>query len=165
MKKVAIVMGSINDYSAVKPACEILKDFGVEISVRVLSAHRTPNEAHTLAINAIKDGYEVIIGCAGKAAHLAGVLAASTTLPVIALPIKSSTMDGLDSLLSMVQMPPGIPVACVAINGAVNAGLLAVQMMALKHADLAEKLIEYKEKMRIKILEDDKKLQEEIEKL
>lgn len=162
MPKVAIVMGSKNDFIAVKGAITILKDFRVETIVRVLSAHRTPDEAQKLASTAIEEGIEVIIGCAGKAAHLAGVLAANTVLPVIGLPIKSSTMDGLDSLLSTVQMPTGIPVATVAINGSENAALLAVQILSLKYPYLQDKLKEYKETMKQKILADDKKLQKEL---
>lgn len=162
MPKVAIVMGSKSDFSVVKNTIEVLKNFGVETTVRVLSAHRTPEEAHKLSVTAIEDGIEVIIGCAGKAAHLAGVLAASTVLPVIGLPIKSSTMDGLDSLLSTVQMPTGIPVATVAINGSENAAILAVQILSLKYPHLREKLVSYKEEMRTKILADDKNLQEEL---
>lgn len=162
MPKVAIVMGSKNDFSAVKSATTVLKDFGVQTEVRVLSAHRTPEEAHKLSATAIEEGFEVIIGCAGKAAHLAGVLAANTVLPVIGLPIKSSTMDGLDSLLSTVQMPAGIPVATVAINGSENAALLAVQILSLRYPDLQKKLWDYKETMKQKILADDKALQEEI---
>ena len=108
MAKVGIVMGSISDLSVVTPAVDILKEFGVEVEVRVMSAHRTPNEAHDFAQNAIANGIEVLISAAGKAAHLGGVLASFTTLPVIGLPIKSSTMDGMDSLLSTVQMPAGV---------------------------------------------------------
>ena len=160
MPKVLIVMGSINDLKTVKEAVDVIKEFGVEAVARVLSAHRTPNEAHDLSVNAIKNGFEVIIGCAGKAAHLAEVLAASTTLPVIGLPILSSTLDGLDSLLSVVQMPQGIPVATVAINGAHNAGLLALQILGIKYPEIAKKLSDYKQKMAKKILEDDAKLQE-----
>lgn len=163
MPKVAIVMGSKNDFPVIKPALEVLDSFGIERVVRVLSAHRTPDEAHALAKNAEKDGIEVIIGCAGKAAHLAGVLAAGTILPVIGLPIKSSTMDGLDSLLSTVQMPTGIPVATVAINGSENAALLAAQILGLKYPQVKKALQNYKENMRQKILSDDKALQEEID--
>lgn len=164
MAKVGIVMGSVNDLDAVKPAIDILKDFGVECEARVISAHRTPNEAHDFASNAEDNGIEVIIACAGKAAHLAGVMAAFTTLPVIGLPIKSSTMDGMDSLLSTVQMPAGIPVATVAINGALNAGLLAIQMLSIKYDDLKTKLGEYKVTMAQKVNEQDRKLQEELKK-
>ena len=121
MAKAAVVMGSLSDLDAVRPCIDILKKFGVEVAARVISAHRTPDTAHEFASNAEKDGIEVLICAAGKAAHLGGVMAAFTPLPVIGLPIKSSTMDGLDSLLSMVQMPGGIPVATVAIDGAENA--------------------------------------------
>lgn len=164
MAKVGIVMGSVNDLNAVKPAIDILKEFGVACEARVISAHRTPNEAHDFASNAEANGIEVIIACAGKAAHLAGVMAAFTTLPVIGLPIMSSTMDGLDSLLSTVQMPAGIPVATVAINGALNAGLLAIQMLSIKYDDLKTKLSEYKVTMAKKVNEQDMKLQEELKK-
>ena len=164
MAKVGIVMGSISDLSVVEPAIDILKKFGVEVEVRVISAHRTPIEAHDFASNAIKNGIEVIISAAGKAAHLGGVMAAFTTLPVIGLPIKSSTMDGLDSLLSTVQMPNGVPVATVAINGGQNAGLLAIQMLALKYNDLQEKLAKYKEDMAESVREADRKLNMELNK-
>ena len=132
MAKVAIVMGSNSDLPVVKGAIDKLKQFGVEYEARVISAHRTPQAAEEFAKGAEDRGVSVIIAAAGKAAHLGGVIAAYTTLPVIALPIKSSLMDGLDSLLSMVQMPSGIPVATVAVNGADNAGILAVQMLPLK---------------------------------
>lgn len=164
MAKVGIVMGSISDLSVVTPAIDILKEFGVETEVRVMSAHRTPDQAHEFAQNAISNGIEVLISAAGKAAHLGGVLASFTTLPVIGLPIKSSTMDGLDSLLSTVQMPQGVPVATVAINGGVNAGLLAIQMLALKYPELQQKLAKYKEDMAQKVIEQDEKLQSEINK-
>lgn len=160
MPKVCVVMGSINDLDAVKPAIDILKQFEIEVVSHVLSAHRTPDQAHKLSAEAKENGIEVIIGCAGKAAHLAGVLASVTTLPVIGLPIKSSTLDGLDSLLSTVQMPPGIPVATVAINGGQNAGLLAIQILALKYPELDKKLEEFKIEMEEKVLNDDQKLQD-----
>ena len=160
--KVAVVMGSKSDFEVVKPALRVLKKFGVEFEARVISAHRTPDEAHEFAANAKNNGTEVIIGVAGKAAHLAGVLAAFTTLPVIALPVKTSMMGGLDSLLSMVQMPSGIPVATVGVDGGENAGLLAVQILALKYPDLAEKLSVYKKEMADKIGKDDRALQEEV---
>lgn len=160
--KVAVVMGSISDLPVLEDTIKTLKKFGVGVEARVLSAHRTPNEAHEFAAGAEQNGIEVIIAAAGKAAHLAGVLAAYTTLPVIGLPIKSSTMDGLDSLLSMVQMPAGIPVATVAINGAENAALLAVQILSLKYAVLKDKLAQHKEDMAKKVLESNQKLQKEI---
>lgn len=163
MPKVAIVMGSISDLAVVKPAIDTLKDFGIECEARVISAHRTPVEAHEFAAGAVDRGVEVIISCAGKAAHLGGVIAAFTPLPVIGLPIKSSTMDGLDSLLSTVQMPQGVPVACVAINGAVNAALLAVQILAIKYSDIMKKFIEYKKNLADKVNKDNIKLQEELQ--
>ncbi len=164
MAKAAVVMGSLSDLDAVRPCIDILKKFGVEVAARVISAHRTPDTAHEFASNAEKDGIEVLICAAGKAAHLGGVMAAFTPLPVIGLPIKSSTMDGLDSLLSMVQMPGGIPVATVAINGALNAGLLAVQILAIKYPDLMKKFKAYKAEMAEKIAADDAKLQKELDK-
>ena len=157
--KVAVIMGSKSDFEVVKPCIAALKKFGVETEARVISAHRTPEEAHAFASSAAENGVEVIIGVAGNAAHLAGVLAASTTLPVIALPVQTSMMGGLDSLLSMVQMPSGIPVATVGVNGGENAGLLAVQILALKYPALTEKLQAYKRDMREKILKDDAELQ------
>ena len=160
MAKVGILMGSKSDFDVVKPAVNILKKFGVEAEVRVISAHRTPDEAHEFAAKAQENGIEVIICAAGKAAHLGGVIAAFTTLPVIGLPVKTDMMGGLDSLLSIVQMPSGIPVATVGVNGGENAGLLAVQMLAIKYAELGEKLKEYKASMREKINADDKALQE-----
>ena len=160
MAKVGILMGSKSDFEVVKPAVNVLKKFGVETEVRVISAHRTPDEAHEFAANAKKNGMEVIICAAGKAAHLGGVIAAFTTLPVIGLPVKTDMMGGLDSLLSIVQMPSGIPVATVGVNGGENAGLLAVQMLAIKYEDLQEKLADYKKSMREKINADDKALQD-----
>lgn len=145
--KVAVIMGSKSDLSVVLPTLEILKKFGVEADVRVISAHRTPQEASFFARNARENGFEVIVAAAGKAAHLAGVIAAQTTLPVIGLPVKSSMMDGLDSLLSTVQMPDGVPVATVAVGGGRNAGLLAVQMLSVKYGELVAKLEDYKKKM------------------
>lgn len=162
MAKVAIVMGSKSDYEIVKTARDTLEQFGVETECRIISAHRTPDIAHDFAKNAIKNGFSVIIAAAGKAAHLAGVLASFTTLPVIGIPVKSSTMDGMDSLLSTVQMPAGIPVATVAINGSQNAALLAVQILALGDKKLCEKFAEYKKQMANKIEEEDKKFQTEI---
>ncbi|MBQ7075715.1 MAG: 5-(carboxyamino)imidazole ribonucleotide mutase [Clostridia bacterium] len=163
--KIAIVMGSDSDLPVIKKGISVLKNFDVPFEARVISAHRTPHEAETFATNAKENGFGVIIGAAGKAAHLAGVLAAFTTLPVIGLPIKSSTMDGLDSLLSMVQMPKGIPVATVAIDGAENAALLAIQILALSDKVLADKLSQYKIDMANEVNEKDKKLQSEIDNL
>ena len=163
MYKVAVVMGSKSDFEAVKPALKALKKFGVPFFVRVLSAHRTPDEVHALVDGAEKDNIGVFVAAAGKAAHLAGVIAGLTTLPVIGIPMKSSTMDGLDSLLSVVQMPSGVPVATVAIGGSENAGILAAQILALGDASLAAKLKEYKKEMRAKVLGDDCDVQKEIE--
>ena len=155
MKKVAVVMGSDSDLPVVSRAITQLKRFGVPYEARIISAHRTPQAAELLAKNAAADGFGVIIAAAGKAAHLGGILAAYTTLPVIGLPIKSSLMDGLDSLLSMVQMPKGIPVATVAVDGAENAGLLAVQMLAIGDAELSKKLAEFKSEMAADVVEKD----------
>ncbi len=162
MAQVAIIMGSNSDLPVVKGAMERLKQFGVDFEAHVISAHRTPYQAEAFAKEAKEKGVKVIIAAAGKAAHLGGVIAAYTTLPVIALPIKSSLMDGLDSLLSMVQMPSGIPVATVAVNGADNAGILAVQMLALSDAALADKLEQFKRDMAAEVLKKDEKLQEEL---
>lgn len=145
--KVAFVMGSDSDLPVVEKGIKAVQKFGVEVVVRVISAHRTPTLAEQFARNAEAEGIGVIVAAAGKAAHLGGVIAAYTTLPVIGLPIKSSTLDGLDSLLSMVQMPSGIPVATVAIDGAENAGILAVQMLALGNPGLKEKLKQHKQEM------------------
>lgn len=144
--KVGIVMGSKSDLDVMMPAAETLESFGVECEVRVISAHRTPDLAAEWAGTARERGLEVIIAGAGGAAHLAGVMAAMTPLPVIGIPVKSRSLEGLDSLLSMVQMPSGIPVACVAINGAKNAALLAVQMLALKYPALAKKFDAFRAK-------------------
>lgn len=160
--KVAILMGSKSDYEVVKPAKDILNAFGVETVVRVLSAHRTPVEALEFATNAEAEGFDIIIAAAGKAAHLAGVMAGKSVLPVIGLPVKSSTLDGLDSLLSTVQMPNGIPVATVAINGAQNAGLLAVQMLGIGSPELRTKMKAYREKMRQEVLAADREISEQL---
>ncbi len=165
MKKVAVIMGSKSDFGVVKPAVEVLKRFGVETEVRVISAHRTPEEAHEFSANAEKNGFEAIICAAGKAAHLGGVIAASTVLPVIGLPVKTDMMGGLDSLLSIVQMPSGIPVATVGVNGGENAGLLALQILGIKYPEISAKLKEYKAEMRKKINSDDIALQSEAEQL
>ena len=165
MKKVAIIMGSDSDFPTVKDAVVELKNFGVPCEVRVMSAHRTPELACEFAANAKENGFGVIIAAAGKAAHLAGVLAGHSTLPVIGIPIKSSTLDGLDALLATVQMPAGIPVATVAIDGAKNAAILAVQMLAVSDDELAEKLIKMKKDMVDGVIKKDKKLQEAVDAL
>ncbi|MBR2152616.1 MAG: 5-(carboxyamino)imidazole ribonucleotide mutase [Clostridia bacterium] len=140
MKKIAIVMGSDSDLPVVKPAADTLKELGIPFEVRVISAHRTPVEAAELSKNARKDGFGAIIAAAGKAAHLAGALAANTTLPVIGIHVKASVLDGMDALLSTVQMPAGIPVATVAIDGAKNAALLAAEILSVADDELAKKL-------------------------
>ncbi len=157
--KVGIVMGSKSDYPVVERTEKILADFGVEYETRIISAHRTPAAAMEFASKAEENGIEVIIAAAGKAAHLGGVLAAYTPLPVIGLPIKSSTLTGLDSLLSIVQMPKGVPVATVAIDGAENAGLLAVQMLSLKNPKLRQAMKDYKTKMEREVLAIDAEFQ------
>ena len=162
MAKAAVLMGSKSDLGVVKPAVEVLKSFGVDVEVRVISAHRTPEEAHEFSATAEKRGIEVIICAAGKAAHLGGVIAANTTLPVIGLPVKTDMMGGLDSLLSIVQMPSGIPVATVGVNGGENAGLLALQILGIKYPEISHKLALYKAKMRDKINADDIALQQEL---
>ena len=162
MAKVAILMGSKSDFDVVKPAVNVLKKFDVETEVRVISAHRTPEEAHLFAANARKNGVEVIICAAGKAAHLGGVIAAFTTLPVIGLPVKTDMMGGLDSLLSIVQMPSGIPVATVGVNGGENAGILALQILSLKYPEIMDELVRFKSDMEKKVEADDAALQNEI---
>lgn len=159
MAKVGILMGSKSDFDVVKSAVSVLKKFGVDTEVRVISAHRTPDEAHEYASNARKNGIEVLICAAGKAAHLGGVIAALTTLPVIGLPVKTDMMGGLDSLLSIVQMPSGIPVATVGVNAGENAGLLALQILGVKYPEIESQLVDYKKAMREKINADDEALQ------
>ena len=153
MKKVGIVMGSDSDLPVVEKAITTLKEFGVPCEVHVYSAHRTPVEAKEFAVNARENGFGAIIAAAGKAAHLAGAIAANTTLPVIGIPVKSSTLDGLDALLSTVQMPAGIPVATVAIDGAANAALIAIQILAVEDKELALKLDESRKAAAKKVLE------------
>ena len=155
MKKIGIVMGSDSDMPVVSKAIDTLKEFEVPYEVHIYSAHRTPQEAKAFAERAREAGFGAIIAAAGKAAHLAGAIAANTTLPVIGIPVKSSTLDGLDALLSTVQMPSGIPVATVAIDGAANAALLAVQMLAIEDEALALKLSEQRKANAQKILEKD----------
>ena len=155
-------MGSDSDFPIVSPAIKRLKSFGIPVEVRVMSAHRTPDAAAEFSKNAKAEGFGVIIAAAGKAAHLGGVLAAHTTLPVIGIPVKSSTLDGLDALLSTVQMPSGIPVATVAIDGAQNAALLALEILAVSEPALAEKLRAKREADRLAVLEKDRKLNEDV---
>lgn len=165
MKKVAVIMGSDSDLPVVSDAIKLLKNFDIPIEAHVISAHRTPQQAEQFATNARSNGFGVIIAAAGKAAHLAGVLAAYTSLPVIGLPIISSTLDGLDSLLSIVQMPSGVPVATVAIGGAHNAALLAIQILSVTNKNLAAKLDAYKLKMAENVMFKDKLLQKELSKI
>lgn len=157
--KVGVVMGSKSDLPVVEKGIEVLKDFGVEPVVRVLSAHRTPVQAEEFSRNAEENGIEVIIAAAGKAAHLGGVLAAGTPVPVIGIPMKTSDMGGLDSLLSTVQMPKGVPVATVAIGGAENAALLAIQMLSIKYPELREKFKAYKKQQEEDILKIDSEIE------
>jgi 5-(carboxyamino)imidazole ribonucleotide mutase len=164
-KKVAVIMGSDSDFPVVKAAVEKLKSFGVSYEVHVMSAHRTPDAAATFSKNAAANGFGVIIAAAGKAAHLGGVLAAHTTLPVIGIPIKSSALDGMDALLATVQMPPGIPVATVGIDAAANAAILAVQMLALSDPALAEALSRMKQEMADGVAKKDAALQEQVNSL
>ena len=158
-KKVAVIMGSDSDLPIVSGAVKELKKYGVAVEAHVMSAHRTPAIACEFAARARENGFGVIIAAAGKAAHLAGVLAAHTTLPVIGIPIKSSTLDGLDALLATVQMSSGIPVATVAIDGAKNAAILALQILAVSDSELAERLSRTKEEMAREVAEKDKQLQ------
>ena len=160
MKKVAIIMGSDSDLPIVEKAASVLKDYGVPFEMHVYSAHRTPNEAKEFASSARGNGFGAIIAAAGKAAHLAGAIAANTTLPVIGLPIKSSTLGGMDALFSTVQMPSGMPVGTVALDGAENAALLSVQILAVNDETLAQKLDMAREQMHKKVLEKDKAVTE-----
>jgi 5-(carboxyamino)imidazole ribonucleotide mutase len=159
MKKAAVIMGSISDLAAVQPALDLLKELGIPCEAHVYSAHRTPKETSAFATAARAQGFGVIIAAAGKAAHLAGAIAAATTLPVIGIPIKSSTLDGLDALLSTVQMPQGLPVATVAIDGSYNAAMLAAQILALEDAVLADKLAALRCFMSDNVLTKDAELQ------
>ncbi len=159
MKKVAIIMGSDSDFPVVSKAVKKLQEFGVEYEVHVMSAHRTPDAAIEFSANAVKNGFGVIIAAAGMAAHLAGVLAAKTILPVIGIPCKSAQLDGMDALLATVMMPTGIPVATVAVDGAANAAILAVEMLALSDEVLAQKLIDMKDEMEKGVAEKDKAMQ------
>lgn len=153
MKKVGIIMGSDSDLPVVQKAIDMLRQFDVPVEVHVFSAHRTPVEAREFTVHARENGFGVLIAAAGMAAHLAGAVAANTTLPVIGIPVKGPVLDGMDALLSTVQMPTGIPVATVAINGAGNAALLAIQMLAIEDAALAEKLQEKRDSDARKVLE------------
>ena len=152
--KIAVVMGSKSDLPKLESGIKFIKSYGIEVVVRILSAHRTPEEL-TRFLEEIKDNTDVIIAAAGKAAHLPGVIAAQTLIPVVGLPIKSSTMDGMDSLLSIVQMPSGIPVATVTIDSGMNAALMAIQIASVKYPVLREKLAAYRKEKADKVLADD----------
>lgn len=158
MKKIGIVMGSDSDLPVIKKAVDILKELDIPFEVHVYSAHRTPEEARAFSLNARGNGFGVIIAAAGMAAHLAGAVAANTTLPIIGIPCSSSVLDGMDSLLSTVMMPPGIPVATVGINGGANAALLAAQILAVEDGTIAEKLDNLRKKAAEKVLEKDKNI-------
>ena len=162
LPKVAVIMGSDSDYPVLETCIKTLKDFGIDVEVLVCSAHRTPEKAAEFAKTAEENGFGVIIAAAGKAAHLPGVIAGYTVLPVIGVPVKSSTMDGLDSLLSIVQMPSGIPVATVAIDGAKNAALLAVQILSLSSEELRARMKKYKEDLAKEVEEKNTALQKKL---
>ena len=162
MKKVGIVMGSDSDLPILQKTMDTLASLGIPYECHIYSAHRTPEEAGAFARNARNNGFGVIIAAAGMAAHLAGAMAANTTLPVIGIPVKSSTLDGLDALLSTVQMPSGIPVATVAIDGAKNAALLALQILAVSEPELAKRLDETRRADAEAVLEKNRKLQSEL---
>lgn len=161
MKKVGIIMGSDSDLPVVEKAISTLAEYGVPYEVHVFSAHRTPEQSKDFAQNAKADGFGAIIAAAGKAAHLAGAIAANTTLPVIGIPVKASTLDGLDALLSTVQMPAGIPVATVAIDGAVNAALLSIQILAVSDDELAQKLADARAAATAKVLAANEKIEKQ----
>lgn len=160
MKKVGIIMGSDSDLPVVEKAINTLKEYEVPFEVHVFSAHRTPVEARDFSVNARKNGFGAIIAAAGMAAHLAGAIAANTTLPVIGIPVKSKNLDGMDALLSTVQMPTGIPVATVAIDGAANAALIAIQILAVSDETLAKKLDDARKSGAEKVLEKNKAIEE-----
>ncbi|MCH5315988.1 MAG: 5-(carboxyamino)imidazole ribonucleotide mutase [Eubacterium sp.] len=165
MKKVAIIMGSDSDLPIVTPAIKQLKELGIETEVRVMSAHRTPQEANEFSSNAIKNGFGVIIAAAGMAAHLGGVLAASTTLPVIGIPCSSKVLDGMDAMLATVMMPPGIPVATVGVNGAKNAAILAAEIIAVGDDALMAKLQDMRKEMAQQVRDKDAALQEKLKEI
>ena len=165
MKKVAIIMGSDSDLPVVTPAIKQLRELNIETEVRVMSAHRTPQEAHEFSKNAADNGFGVIIAAAGMAAHLGGVLAASTVLPVIGIPCSAKVLDGMDAMLATVMMPPGIPVATVGVNAAKNAALLAAEILAVGDDDLAKKLVQMREDMHNQVIEKDKALQKKLKEL
>ena len=162
MKKVAVIMGSLSDFGIVKKCAEKLKELAIPYEMHVMSAHRTPADVLEFASGAYDEGFGVIIAAAGKAAHLAGFIAANTCLPVIGIPIKASALEGIDALLATVQMPSGIPVATVAIDGAANAALLAAQILAVQDSDLYKKLCDMRKNMADEVHEKDAQLQNEL---
>lgn len=165
MKKVAIIMGSDSDLPIVTPAIKQLKELGIETEVRVMSAHRTPQEANEFSSKAIENGFGVIIAAAGMAAHLGGVLAASTTLPVIGIPCSAKVLDGMDAMLATVMMPPGIPVATVGVNAAKNAAILAAEIIAVGDSELMAKLQDMRTEMAQQVREKDAALQEKLKEI
>lgn len=165
MKKVAVIMGSDSDLPVVTPAVKQLKELGIEAEVRVMSAHRTPKEAIEFSENAINNGFGVIIAAAGMAAHLGGVLAANTTLPVIGIPCSAKVLDGMDAMLSTIMMPPGIPVAAVGVNAAKNAAILAAEIIAVGDSDLMDKLVKMRRDMAQQVRDKDAALQEKIKEI
>ena len=162
MKKVALIMGSDSDLPIVSKAADTLKEFGVPFEAHVMSAHRTPEEARRFSASARKNGFGAIIAAAGMAAHLAGAIAANTTLPVVGIPVSSNNLGGIDALLSTVQMPSGIPVATVAVNGAVNAALLCIQILAVEDKSLAAALDKKRERDKLAVLKKDADIQEKL---
>ncbi len=162
MPKVGWLVGSDSDIPKCRPGIELLMRFGVDVSARVMSAHRTPDDAAKFASSAEAEGIDVIVCAAGMAAHLAGVVAAHTVLPVIGLPMNASALNGMDALLATVQMPPGVPVAAVGVDNALNAALLAAQILAVRYSDIRERLRAYKREMAQKVHDKDTKLQSEI---
>ncbi len=156
MRKVAVIMGSANDFDVVKKAADRLEEMNIPYEMRVMSAHRTAGDVLEFARNARSEGFGVIIACAGMAAHLAGFIAANTTLPVIGVPLKSNALDGMDALLATVQMPTGIPVAAVAVDGAANAAILAAEILALSDECIAERLVKMRDEMAEGIREKDR---------
>lgn len=156
MKKVAVIMGSANDFDVVKKAADRLEEMNIPYEMRVMSAHRTAGDVLEFARNARSEGFGVIIACAGMAAHLAGFIAANTTLPVIGVPLKSNALDGMDALLATVQMPTGIPVAAVAVDGAANAAILAAEILALSDECIAERLVKMRDEMAESVREKDR---------
>ena len=165
MKKVAVIMGSDSDLPVVSSAIKQLKELGIPAEVRVISAHRTPKQAQEFSENAIDNGFGVIIAAAGMAAHLGGVLAASTTLPVIGIPCSAKVLDGMDAMLATVMMPPGIPVASVGVNAAKNAALFAAQILAVGDDELMQKLKDMRKDMENAVIQKDKAMQEKIKEL